>query len=422
MIFDKKPDTWEIKKIGELFNVQQGISMSPSRRDGPNKCPFLRTLNVFWRGIDLTTIDYMDFSEKEIEKLNLLPGDLLVCEGGDIGRTAMWRGELETCCYQNHLHRLRVKNNDVNPEFVAFWMQAAIKILGFYKDEGNKTTIPNLSQSRLKNFDIPLPPLPEQHAIANTLRTVQEVKEKTNTVIEAIKAFKATMIEHLFTYGPVPPEDAERVVLKETEIGQVPEGWEIQTIDVLFDSKLGKMLSPVSKTGKFSKPYLRNANVQWGRVDISDLYEMDFSENCYDRYGLIPGDVLICEGGEIGRTAIWRGEIKECYYQKAIHRLRPRDNRISPEFFSYHMMNAFLIGKTYPEAGTTTTIAHLPGMKLKSLSIPVPPRKEQDIIVTILNSIDQKLTAEQFRMEALNTLFTSLLHDLMTAKIRVIND
>ncbi|ACL16441.1 restriction endonuclease subunit S [Methanosphaerula palustris] len=152
------PETWQIKKIGDLFNVQQGISMSPARRNGPNKHPFLRTLNVFWSGIDLKTLDYMDLSEKEIGKLNLLPGDLLVCEGGDIGRSAIWRGELESCGYQNHIHRLRVKNCDVYPEFVVFWMQAAIKILGFYQDEGNKTTIPNLSQSRLKNFDIPHSP------------------------------------------------------------------------------------------------------------------------------------------------------------------------------------------------------------------------------------------------------------------------
>lgn len=285
--------------------------------------------------------------------------------------------------------------------------------------EGTGSIFKSINKAKLSEFEIPLPPLPEQHAIAHVLRTVQEAKEKTDAVIAATKALKAAMMKHLFTYGPVPPEEAEKVVLKETEIGQVPEGWEILTVNELFDSKLGKMLSPVSKTGKFSKPYLRNANVQWGRVDISDLYEMDFSENSFNRYGLIPGDVLICEGGEIGRTAIWRDEIKECYYQKAIHRLRPRDGRISSEFFSYHMMYAFLIGKTYSELGTTTTIAHLPGMKLKALLVPVPPRKVQDKIVTILESIDQKLAAEQSRKEALDTVFASLLHDLMTAKIRV---
>lgn len=285
----------------------------------------------------------------------------------------------------------------------------------------SKTTLPSLKKTDLEKKKIPLPPLPEQHAIATTLRTVQEAKERTDAVIAATKALKAAMMKHLFTYGPVPPEDAERVALKESEIGPVPEGWEILTIDEVFDSKLGKMLSPASKTGKFSKPYIRNANVQWDRVDISDLYEMDFSEKNYDRYGLISGDVLICEGGEIGRTAIWRGEIKECYYQKAIHRLRPRDERILPEFFSYHMMYAFLIGRTYPELGTTTTIAHLPGMKLKSLLTPVPPRNEQEQIVTILDSINKKLATEQSRKEALDTLFASLLHDLMTAKIRVKN-
>ncbi|MDP2797314.1 MAG: restriction endonuclease subunit S [Methanoregula sp.] len=313
---------------------------------------------------------------------------------------------------------LRSNPKKIDPSFL-FYAVSYGDFVDRVSEHQRGVAYPAITDKEILEESIPLPPLPEQHAIATTLRTVQGAKEKTDDVITATKALKAAMMKHLFTYGPVPPEEAVNVALKETEIGQVPEEWEIRTVNELFDSKLGKMLSPVSKTGKFSKPYLRNANVQWGRVDISDLYEMDFSESSYDRYALIFGDVLICEGGEIGRTAIWRDEIKECYYQKAIHRLRPRDDRISTEFFSYHMMYAFLIGKTYSELGTTTTIAHLPGMKLKALLVPVPPRQVQDKIVTLLESIDQKLAAEQSHKEALDTLFASLLHDLMTAKIRV---
>lgn len=226
-------------------------------------------------------------------------------------------------------------------------------------------------------------------------------------------------MRHLFTYGPVPFGQADRVKLKETEVGPVPEHWVVEPLDNVLESRLGKMLSPQAQSGKLPKLYLHNANIQWGRVALSDLYQMDFDDGDFDRYGLLPGDVLVCEGGEVGRTAIWRGELQECYYQKALHRLRPRGNRIRAEFFMYHMMHAFLIRKSYGEVGTVTTIAHLPGVKLKVLPLPVPPLAEQDEIVGILAAVDAKLTAEETRRAALDALFQSLLYHLMTGKVRV---
>jgi type I restriction enzyme S subunit len=83
----------------------------------------------------------MDFTKVELQKMSLRSDDLLVCEGGDIGRTAIWRGEMEGCCYQNHLHRLRARREDLYPEFYMYWMQAGFILLGLYGGEGNKTTI-----------------------------------------------------------------------------------------------------------------------------------------------------------------------------------------------------------------------------------------------------------------------------------------
>ncbi|MEF3274020.1 MAG: restriction endonuclease subunit S [Chloroflexus sp.] len=96
----------------------------------------------------------------------------MVCEGGDIGRTAIWNGQIEPCYYQNHLHRLRPSRFDVDPTFYMYWMETAWTMLGLYGGEGNKTTIPNLSRSRLSSFAIPLPPLAEQQAIARMLQAV----------------------------------------------------------------------------------------------------------------------------------------------------------------------------------------------------------------------------------------------------------
>ena len=111
------PQEWEVVSLGKLFSIQQGAAVSPKRRVGQAPKPFLRTSNVFWGHLDLTVIDQMDFSEEETHRLALQPGDLLICEGGEVGRTAIWNGEIEGCLYQNHIYRVRTLDTDVAPEF-----------------------------------------------------------------------------------------------------------------------------------------------------------------------------------------------------------------------------------------------------------------------------------------------------------------
>ena len=109
---------------------------------------------------------------------------------------------------------------------------------------------------------------------------------------------------------------------KQTEVGVIPEGWEVTTVGNEFSIQLGKMLDSEKNVG-VPKPYLGNRAVQWGRIDLSDLGVIKMTPSDLQRFRLRQGDLLVCEGGEIGRAAIWNEPIEECYYQKALHRLRP---------------------------------------------------------------------------------------------------
>ena len=111
------PSSWDIDRIDSAFEIQQGKQVSKKNREGGNQQPFLRTKNVFWNRLELSDLDHMNFTEKEELRLELQPGDLLTCEGGDIGRTALWAGNVERCYYQNHLHRLRSENGRADPQF-----------------------------------------------------------------------------------------------------------------------------------------------------------------------------------------------------------------------------------------------------------------------------------------------------------------
>jgi len=194
---------WERKGLGELFYVQQGVAMSPKRREGISPHPFLRTLNVLWGHIDLSILDQMDFSDEEVAKLSLKPGDLLVCEGGEVGRTAIWRGELEVCLYQNHIHCLCRLSDNIVPDFYVYWMQAAFQVFGSYSGQESKTTIPNLSGSQLKSFKVPFPLVEEQGRIASELKEKMTQAEKLKVAIEkqleAINALPQAILKKAFS-------------------------------------------------------------------------------------------------------------------------------------------------------------------------------------------------------------------------------
>ena len=140
---------WTWRPLGELFEIGAGKQCPPPARKGPDKTPFLRTSNVLWDEIDLSSVDEMAIPDHELQAKLLRPGDLLVCEGGEIGRAAIWSGKVETMSFQNHLHRLRPIVEEVEPRFYVYFLQSAFTQLGMFEGVGNKTTIPNLSRNRL---------------------------------------------------------------------------------------------------------------------------------------------------------------------------------------------------------------------------------------------------------------------------------
>lgn len=157
------------------------------------------------------------------------------------------------------------------------------------------------------------------------------------------------------------------------------------TIGELFDVQLGKMLDAKGNKGE-PYPYLGNRNVQWDRCDVSELQLMRFTSTDRERYSLRPGDLLVCEGGEVGRTAIWRGEVEPCFFQKAIHRLRPRKD-VEPRFALHYMRWATGAG-VFRHLTTATSIAHLTKEKLETAPFPAMPLAEQRRIVGLLDEAD----------------------------------
>ena len=174
-------------------------------------------------------------------------------------------------------------------------------------------------------------------------------------------------------------------------MSEMPSGWVQAPLGQVATSQLGRMLSASRETGDHAKPYLRNRDVQWGHINVDELPVMDFGPSDAERFLLRPGDMLVCEGGEVGRAAIWRGQLSECYYQKALHRVRT-SVALLPEFLLY-LLEHYARTRAFERYTSGSTIAHLPQEDLRNLPVPIPPAAEQGRIVAAIEEQFSRLDA-----------------------------
>jgi type I restriction enzyme S subunit len=407
------PTDWNIAKIGTGFDIKQGKSISARKQTGKYLKPFLRTSNVFWGRLDLSHLDEMDFTDDECKALTLEYGDLLVCEGGDIGRTAIWRNEKPECYYQNHLHRMRIKDERIEPLFIMYWMQVALTQLGIYEGFGNKTTIPNLSSSRLREFIIPVPERNEQQKIAAVLLKIQKAIEIQESIIEKTRELKKSTLHHVFTHG------LRGEKLKETEIGPMPESWELLLLESVL--KLAQYGLSVRGLSNGQYPILR-MNCQFdGQVHLNDLQYVNLDKDIFEKFKMTDGDVLFNRTNSwelVGRTAIYHSS-ETAVFASYLIRLKLDEEKINPDFLNHYFNMDATQQRLKSLASRGVSQSNISASKLKTFQVPVPKLNEQLEIIKILRTIDQKIILHTAKKSALQDLFKTMLNKLMTGEIRV---
>ncbi len=397
--------------------------LSPKAKTGKSPRPYLRNANVQWGHIDLTDLSEMDFDDGEYDRYGLLPGDVLICEGGEVGRTAIWRGELRECYYQKAIHRLRPRGKQMLAEFLAYHMIHAFLIQKSYGEVGTVTTIAHLPGVKLKTLPVPVPPLDEQQDIVATLQMLQRAKEATEKVIAATRQLKASLMKHLFTYGPVPLDKADRVHLKESAVGPIPESWpvvDLGSVSELFQYGTSRRCDAQSP----GQPVLRIPNIIGGTVDVSELKYLAPDRDEAERYHLVPGDLLFVRtNGQrryVGRCAVYQGEPKEALFASYLIRVRVKADVILPEFV--HLYSETESGRGYLSgraSGAADGKFNINTQTLRSVQLACPTLDVQRQILEMVDAISTSEREESLRLTSLRALFSSALHHLMTGKLRV---
>ena len=194
---------------------------------------------------------------------------------------------------------------------------------------------------------------------------------------------------------------------------ELPEGWEWARLGSIADTNLGKMLDAEKNKG-VPRPYLRNINVRWGSFDLSDLLEMRIQDEEVERYSVRKGDLIVCEGGEPGRCAIWEDD-DIVFFQKALHRIRPY--LVLSEYL-FIVISALSLSGLTEQYFTGTTIKHLTGQSLKALLIPIPTIHEQQDICKIVNKALMLVDCIESNRKELITVISSTKAYILDLAIR----
>jgi type I restriction enzyme S subunit len=305
---------------------------------------------------------------------------------------------------------LQAKFHEADPYFLDAWLRTPPAIAAYNRfAAGAVNRRRAIRKPDFLQISIPLPPLSEQRAIAHVLRTVQQAREATERVIAATRELKKSLMRHLFTYGPVPVDQADQVPMRETDIGPIPAHWRVVRLgDVVI--LRNEIVSPSDNP----------------RARYVGLEHLDSGEICIKRYGYAletrsakftfnPGDILY---GKLrpyldkSALAVWPGV---CSTDILV--LIPKYT--APIFAAYLMHSPFVLNHAI---ATTTGVNH-PRTSWKALSqapIPLPPLSDQREIARILQAVERKIEAEEARKQALEALFKTLLRQLMSGKLRVV--
>lgn len=276
----------------------------------------------------------------------------------------------------------------------------------------------------LKRIPTALPPLDEQRKIAEfvdaAISKMDAAISSQERMIELLQERRSAIITQAVTKGLDP-----NIKMKDSGVpwlGQVPAHWGVTLVGRLFSIELGKMLQP-SKPDETDVlvPYLRSANIQWGRVDISDVKEMWFSGSEIKKLRLEKDDLLVCEGGDAGRSCLWRGEMDLCCFQKSVIRVRG-DASTDIRHMAYWMR--FLKEKGYVDmVCNKSTIAHFTSEKVARAPYLKMPHAEQVSIVRHLDlevsKIDSVIQSQEQLIQQLKERRSALITQVVTGQVDV---
>lgn len=426
--FGDAPTHWIVCAIKHKYHVQLGKMLQGSAKtQSDREVPYLKAANVQWFSVETASFSSMWASPKEIAQFGIRKGDLLVCEGGEGGRSGIVKVDLNEHIIQNALHRVRPTGDNSNTylQYVLF----VAKIYGWLDVLNSKATIAHFTREKLAAFRVPMPPQREQRAIARYLdhmdQRVRRYVRAKERLIGLVEEEKQAIINQAVTRGLDP---SVRLKASGVEwLGDVPEHWEVRRLKQVSQVQSGVTLGKsYGDKDLIERPYLRVANVQSGRLDLAKITTIRVPASEIERSTLRVGDVLMTEGGDIdklGRGCVWSGEIPDCLHQNHVFSVRVNREVLFPKFLEA-LMGSFY-GRCYFQttAKQTTNLAATNQTKIGNFPLALPSVSEQRTILGFIRRQcelrDAAITRSKRQVSLLTEYRTRLIADVVTGKLDV---
>ncbi|BBX60564.1 Type-1 restriction enzyme EcoKI specificity protein [Mycobacterium shottsii] len=415
---------WPVRPLSEVAEVRLGRQRSPKNHQGDSMRPYLRAANVTWSGLSLDDVKSMNFTGEELATYRLKPGDIVLGEAsgspGEVGKPAIWSGEIPDCAFQNTLIRVRPREHE--PRFLLHYFRYQA-LVGKFVEHSRGVGIHHLGRARLATWPTPVPPIAEQRRIVDLLEDHLSRLDVANRGLaqnlNKLNALRVRTIVHALTAANV--TDRADATLEEvgTADGQLPSlrvGWSWARLGHVADV-VGGVTKDASKQGNpafVEVPYLRVANVQRGRLKLDDVVTIRVPPAKADALRLMKGDVLLNEGGDrdkLARGWVWENQIDECIHQNHVFRARVREPRLDPFFLS---MTANTIGGPWAERNgkQSVNLASIRLSMMRKMPVIVPAAGEAERIVTAIRErqseydrLEGALVEARIRADALRRSF-----------------
>ncbi len=414
------PAHWEVTKIRFYYDVQLGKMLQPeSKTESDSEIKYLKAQHVQWNQINHDDLPTMWATEREIEKFSVQQGDLLICEGGEVGRAALLIDTMDVCIIQNALHRVRAKEKTC-VKYLQYFMQHVSNALWF-DILCNKATIAHLTGEKLAALEFPLPTLAEQQAIASFLdRKTAEIDElitKKETLLKKLDEKRTALITRAVIKGldPSAPMKNSGVAW----LGEIPKHWEVKQTRNIFKIYSGS-------TPRNGEELFWDGDIVWFTPeDLGNNQQKNISESRrkiteegYKSCGTSlakSNSVVLSTRAPIGHFAL--STVPACCNQGC--RILEPENGI-PEYWYYTLLSAKPILQCL---GQGSTFMELPRQSLAGFKLPVPPLEEQQAIAVQIEkktaTIDRQKAQVTEAIERLKEYRSALITDAVTGKMDV---
>ena len=405
------PAHWKVARLGELGNLVRGVTYKrheTTEASNPGYLPILRATNIQDRQLLLEEELVYVKDEKVSDSQLLRRGDVIIAMSSGsksvVGKSVQfnteWKGSFGAfCAVFRH-------NSTAEPFFIGHVFQTK-RYREHLLREARGTNINNLSKNHILDYQFPLPPLPEQRAIAHILRTIQETKFTRQREIALERERKAALMDHLFLHG------TKGEPRKQTEIGEIPESWEVVRLGE-YCKKPDYGYTESATEIPVGPRFLRITDIQNDVVDWQKVPFCVCSRDTKEKYLLKTGDIVIARIGATTGKAYLIEDCPEAIFASYLIRVRAKEDLLPIFLEQYFRSNNYWRQIDQSKGGRLKGGVNIP--ILSNLVLSLPPLPEQRTIANIFRAIDEKTTALEREVELIDELFHAMLEELMTGK------